>query len=47
MEKCLGKEEKEVWNDKWTRIINLCTENDFIIGNTKFTHSDLQGLLVE
>ncbi|XP_050511410.1 uncharacterized protein LOC126887736 isoform X1 [Diabrotica virgifera virgifera] len=41
IEKWLGKEGEETRNDNGTRNINLCIENDLIIGNSKFTHKDV------
>lgn len=40
MEEWLGKEGEEVRNGNGARIINICIENNFIIG-TKFIHRDV------
>lgn len=40
IENALGREGENMKNDNGRRIIDLCMENDLIIGNTKFTHKD-------
>lgn len=47
IEKWLGREGENLKNNNGKRIIDLCMENDLVIGNTKFSHKDIHKITRE